>query len=424
MCLRQRDRQRSRIGHSFQKARAAMSTKASLRFHLLTVAVWLSAAGAALAQVPQFPQNLPASTVIGRLGIGPGPSQAITFSQLAGQLSAVGNYVKGPASSTIGHFATFNSVGGTLLADHTIQGSDLPNPSASTLGGVQSSTCSSHNWFSSLSTGGVFGCSQPSFADLTSSLACSQAPALTGDATTSAGSCATTIAANAVTNAKMAQAGAATLKGNPTAGTANLQDFTIQGLTNSAPNATLDFFLFYNHTTGTLQYATASQISSAVGSGVTSLNSLTGALSIVAGNGIIVTPSGSNVTVAVSQSTATNVLGADVALNNTANYFDGPSMAQGTSGTWFASGQVEVIDTGGPADIVCKLWDGTTVIASGEHNTNLANIERTMHLAGYLASPAGNIRISCRDITATTGLIRFNQSGNSKDSSIFGMRIQ
>src|SRR2546426_953355 len=36
----------------------------------------------------------------------------------------------------------------------------------------------------------------------------------------------------------------------------------------------------------------------------------------------------------------TNSLGADVALNNTANYFDGPSVAQGTSGTWFASGTV------------------------------------------------------------------------------------
>jgi hypothetical protein len=56
----------------------------------------------------------------------------------------------------------------------------LPTPTASTLGGVQSLTCSSHNWFSSLSTGGVFGCSQPSFADLSGSLSAAQCPLATG----------------------------------------------------------------------------------------------------------------------------------------------------------------------------------------------------------------------------------------------------
>jgi hypothetical protein len=40
----------------------------------------------AAAQVPSFPQTLPANTVIGRLGTGPGPSQAITFAQLLARL--------------------------------------------------------------------------------------------------------------------------------------------------------------------------------------------------------------------------------------------------------------------------------------------------------------------------------------------------
>lgn len=73
-------------------------------------------------------------------------------------------------------------------------GSDLPNPGASSKGGVQSLTCGSNTWFNSLSTGGIFACTQPSFASLTGSLTCAQTPALTGDATTSAGSCATTLA--------------------------------------------------------------------------------------------------------------------------------------------------------------------------------------------------------------------------------------
>lgn len=45
-------------------------------------------------------------------------------------------------------------------------GADVPAPGASSLGGVQSLTCSSSNWFRTLSTGGVFGCSQPAITDI------------------------------------------------------------------------------------------------------------------------------------------------------------------------------------------------------------------------------------------------------------------
>jgi hypothetical protein len=51
-------------------------------------------------------------------------------------------------------------------------------------------------------------------------------PALTGDVTNSAGALATTIAANAVTNAKAAQMAAHTIKGNNTGSTANSLDLT------------------------------------------------------------------------------------------------------------------------------------------------------------------------------------------------------
>src|SRR5215469_1021265 len=37
-------------------------------------------------------------------------------------------------------------------------------------------------------------------------------------------------------------------------------------------------------------------------------------------------------------------LGADVALNNITTYFDGPSVAQGSVGTWYASGTVTLTD--------------------------------------------------------------------------------
>lgn len=54
-----------------------------------------------------------------------------------------------------------------------------------------------------------------------------QTGALSGDVTSSANSFATTIAANVVTNAKLAQMAANTLKGNPTGALANAQDLTL-----------------------------------------------------------------------------------------------------------------------------------------------------------------------------------------------------
>jgi hypothetical protein len=46
-----------------------------------------------------------------------------------------------------------------------------------------------------------------------------------------------------------------------------------------------------------------------------------------------------------------------------------------------------------------------------------------LSLSGTIANPAGNIRISCRDITTTGGKILFNQTGNSKDSTISAVRL-
>lgn len=132
----------------------------------------------------------------------------------------------------------------------------------------------------------------------------------------------------------------------------------------------------------------------------------------------------------VNLTTASNALGADVALNNTSNYIDGPSMAQGTTGVWYASGNVTLVTNGGQSDRVsCRLWDGTnaavdsTSVLVGVANT-AANGGVNVALKGIISSPAGNIRISCVDHTATTGKMLFNLSGQSKDSAIFGFRIQ
>lgn len=67
----------------------------------------------------------------------------------------------------------------------------LPVPTASALGGIQSITSASNNWISYIDTSGVPHQSQPAFSNLTGSATCAQLPALTGDTTSSAGTCAT-----------------------------------------------------------------------------------------------------------------------------------------------------------------------------------------------------------------------------------------
>lgn len=121
-------------------------------------------------------------------------------------------------------------------------------------------------------------------------LAAARFPALTGDVTTTAGALATTIANSAVTNAKSAQMAARTIKGNPTASTANASDFTIGGLTaRGTPDATNDKVPIEDAASGTIKYVTPTQLQAAVTSGVASLGGQTGI--ITCGNGISCTGS-------------------------------------------------------------------------------------------------------------------------------------
>lgn len=119
----------------------------------------------------------------------------------------------------------------------------------------------------------------------------------------------------------------------------------------------------------------------------------------------------------------TNSLGGNVALNNTGSFFDGPSCAQGTSGTWFASGTVTLTDSAGAAAFIAELWDGTSVIASARADSSGANARVCISLSGFITSPAGNIRISVKDTTSTSGVIAFNESGTLKDSTLTVVRI-
>lgn len=118
-----------------------------------------------------------------------------------------------------------------------------------------------------------------------------------------------------------------------------------------------------------------------------------------------------------------NSLGADVALNNVSNFFVGPTVAQGSTGTWAVFGTVTVQDTAGGAGFDAVLWDGTTVIASTDRNTAAANHFGSISLSGVITSPAGNLRFEVRDLSSVSGKIIFNRTGLGKDSTITAFRI-
>ena len=119
-----------------------------------------------------------------------------------------------------------------------------------------------------------------------------------------------------------------------------------------------------------------------------------------------------------------NELSGNVTLTNQNQYYDGPSIAQGSTGTWWASGTVAVSDSGAACNFQAKLWDGTTVIASGYARTAAAGSFVSIALAGYLATPAGNLRISVQNSSAAgTGTIQFNATGASKDAVVSAIRI-
>ncbi|MHB8392315.1 MAG: hypothetical protein ACYDBH_22505 [Acidobacteriaceae bacterium] len=118
----------------------------------------------------------------------------------------------------------------------------------------------------------------------------------------------------------------------------------------------------------------------------------------------------------------TNSLSADVSLSNVSNFFDGPSVAQGTQGTWFASGTVTLLDSAGAANFDVKLWDATSNIASAYTSAG-SGLVVCVSLSGIISSPAANIRISVRDVTSTSGVIKWNVSSQGADSTLSVFRI-
>src|SRR5450631_66403 len=82
--------------------------------------------------------------------------------------------------------------GGVCTVDGVTVGGGLTFNTGTATETLASFTCGANTFASSSSTSGL-ACTQPSFANLSGSATCAQLPALTGDVTTSAGTCGTTL---------------------------------------------------------------------------------------------------------------------------------------------------------------------------------------------------------------------------------------
>jgi hypothetical protein len=308
-----------------------------------------------------------------------------------------------------------------------------------------------------------------------------QAKTLTGDVTVNS-SGVTSIGSSKVTNSQLATMAANTTKCNATAGSANPTDCTastmrtnigvvigtnveawdadldcvaalsstgvisrtgagtcsagalaLSGLATGTQDTVIGYFgsttataTAISNCTGALTYSTSTHTfgcNASAGTGTVTSAQISAGTGIAVSGTCTITTTG-NCTVAAQLSDITASLGSDVSLSSTGSFFDGPSVAQGSSGKWHASGTV-TLQGAGSDTYNCKLWDGTTVISSSRVTQGTSgSAVATISLSGNISSPAGNIRISCQDVSGTTGLIRFNVSGASKDSTLTATRIQ
>lgn len=229
---------------------------------------------------------------------------------LTGDVSATG---PGSAAATL---ATVNSNVGsfgssTAIPSFTVNAKGLitaasTNAVVAPAGTLTGTTLASNVVTSSLTTIGTLVAGAVPTTLLTGTLQAAQFPALTGDVTNTAGFLATTIANNAVSNAKLSQMGAYTIKMNATGSTANATDTQIPSLTNKASPTGSDYLMIADAAaSNALKYCTITQCLGAVTSGVSSLNTSTGAITLANGNGIAAWTGAGTATLTVAADIAT-----------------------------------------------------------------------------------------------------------------------
>lgn len=213
-------------------------------------------------------------------------------------------------------------------------------------------------------------------------------------------------------------------------GAGSVNGITLSGTVTSSGNITIGGTLsgvsLTSQVSGILPVANGGSNQSSYTDGQLLIGNTTGntlaKATLTQGTGIAITNGSGSIAVAANLSSLTNSLSSDVSLTNTSAYFDGPSVSQGTTGKFIAMGTV-TMSASSAANFSVKLWDGTSVIASTRVTLESGMDLVTASLSGPITNPAADLRISVKDTNTTDGLILFNTSGNSKDSTITAIRI-
>lgn len=305
-------------------------------------------------------------------------------------LTGVGTGTGSPSSAQ----PAFSDLSGAATA------AQIPNPSSSSIGGVQSAASVTHQWINSISTSGVPALSQPAFSDVSGSVAASQMPALTGDVTSSAGAVATTVV-------------------------------KIQGVAVATTSPTAGQVLTYNSATSRWDPETGLNGVLTVSSGGTGNSSLTN-------HGMLVGAGTTSITVIPPDASTTKVwtsggASADPSWQSPTGGVTGPvsstdtaiALWNGTAGTAVKNSSV-LVDSSGDIDttgdtIYVKLHSTTDTTATGsfalDHNSTSAILQtaesstnagytlklQTANIAGSNANKTGEIQITTGNKTAGTG---------------------